>query len=236
MPSTRMGTAAVVREAFAKAAEYRAKLSLKAGKDGKKPDPPEHDPRSEALLPVLEGKLPVMVRAHRADDIETALRLAKELSFPMVLLGGAEAWKLAPRLAAAKVPVVYSPPFAQPDGMDRLQAVEDAPARLHAAGVTLALASGDAHNARNLPVFTGRAVAFGLPWDAALAAITSVPARILGIGDRAGTVEPGRQALLVLWSGDPLEASSLPRKIVIGESVLQPDSVLERNQIPWRKP
>ncbi|MFN7973716.1 MAG: amidohydrolase family protein [Acidobacteriota bacterium] len=239
MPSTRMGIAAVIRDAFEKAGEYRGKVKAyekkKQGKEGDKAEPPDFDPKSEALLAALDGKIPVVFRANRADDILTALRLAKEIGVRPILLGGAEAWKVASDLVASKTPVIYSPAGLQPDAMDRLDAVEDGAARLQNAGVLLVLATGDAHNARNLPVIAGRAVAFGLPYDAAIAAITKNPAKVYGLDDRLGTVEKGKLARLVLWSGDPLESSTRVERVISGNDVSEPSTVLERNGEPYLK-
>ena len=98
-----------------------------------------------------------------------------------------------------------------PGSFERLGATLENAARLHKAGVTFAFMTGDAHNARNIRQAAGNAVAYGLPWDAALAAMTTVPARIWGIADRYGTLEPGKDADVVVWDGDPLEVDHLPR-------------------------
>lgn len=158
----------------------------------------------EALAPVVRGELPLAVTVDRASDILAALRFADEQRLKLVLVGGAEAWMVARELAESKVPVILNPMSNLPDFESLGTTLENA-ARLAKAGATVAFASFDAHNARDLRHAAGSAVAYGMPWDAALAAVTAVPARIWGIEDRYGTLEPGKVADLVIWSGDPFE-------------------------------
>jgi imidazolonepropionase-like amidohydrolase len=168
----------------------------------------------EALVPALDGKLPVVFHVDRAADILATLTLAKELKLRPVIAGGAEAWKVAPALAAAKVPVfVY--PLQQPSSFEALGAREDNAAILHAAGVMVGLSTGETHNARKLRQEAGNAVRGGLPHEVAIAAITRVPAEALGLGARYGTLTAGKVANLVLWSGDPLEISTRVVELVI---------------------
>ncbi|MEM7482173.1 MAG: amidohydrolase family protein [Acidobacteriota bacterium] len=174
----------------------------------------------EALQPVIAGELPFAVYAHRASDIRAMLRLGTEFDLRLVLIGATEAWKVAPELAAAGVPVVLNPFDNLPASFERLGATVEAASRLHAAGVTIAFYTGDAHNARNLRQGAGNAVAYGLPWEVALAAMTSAPAEIWGLADSWGTLEPGMEADLVVWDGDPLEVTSFPEHIFIrGEEI-----------------
>jgi imidazolonepropionase-like amidohydrolase len=169
----------------------------------------------EALVPVVEGRLPLLVSVDRASDIRRVLALAAEYDLRLVVAGGAEAWRVADELAAAGVPVLIDPLDNLPSSFETLGATLDNAARLHAAGVTVALMTEDAHNARNLRQAAGNAVAHGLPPAAALAAMTSVPAAIWGLGDSYGTLTPGREADLVVWDGDPLELSSYPQAVFI---------------------
>jgi imidazolonepropionase-like amidohydrolase len=122
---------------------------------------------------------------------------------------------VARQIAEAKVPVLVNPLDDLPERFETLGATLENPARLHKAGVTIAFMTGDAHNGRNLKQGAGNAVAYGLPWDAALAAMTSVPAHIWGIADRYGTLEPGKDADVVIWSGDPLELTAFPDAVFI---------------------
>jgi imidazolonepropionase-like amidohydrolase len=169
----------------------------------------------EALAKALGRKLPVVFHVDRASDILASLALAKELDLNPVIAGGAEAWKVAPALAAAKVPVVVFPLLAGPVSFDALGARDDNAARLHAAGVKLAISTGETHNARKLRQVAGNAVRAGLPHAAGIAAITAGPAEALGMSARYGSVAPGKVANLVIWSGDPLEIGTRALRVFI---------------------
>jgi imidazolonepropionase-like amidohydrolase len=223
IPSTRMGVAAVVRDAFTKALDYRAKWAdYEAKKDakskpatGKKgsegggpPAPPDRDLKMEALLPALLGKVPVFARAHRVDDILTAVRLAEEFKLHLVISHGTEAYKVADLLASRKIPVVVGPITVQPERVETLGAIYDNAARLQRAGVVIAIQSGETLNARMLPYEAGLAVAYGLPWEQAIRAVTINPAQIFGVADRIGSLKPGLDADLIATEGDPLQPLS----------------------------
>jgi imidazolonepropionase-like amidohydrolase len=169
----------------------------------------------EALQPVVAGELPFVLGVNRASDIRAALRLAGDYGLRLVILGGAEAWMVADEIAAAGVPVLINPLQNLPDSFEILGATLENAARLHAAGVTIAFASGQTHNARNVTQHAGNAVAHGLPWDAAMAALTVAPARIWDIGDRVGRLEPGLDADVVVWDGDPLEVTTYADHVLI---------------------
>jgi imidazolonepropionase-like amidohydrolase len=158
----------------------------------------------EALQPVLNREIPLVTTVHRASDILSVLRFAHEQNIRLVIAGASEGWMVAADLAAAGVPVIINPLTNIPNFQSMAVTFENA-ARLHAANVIVAFASFDAHNSRNLKQFAGNAVSWGWPHDAALAAVTTSPARIWGIADRYGTIAPGMDADLVIWSGDPLE-------------------------------
>jgi imidazolonepropionase-like amidohydrolase len=172
-------------------------------------------PDLEALAETLDGERPVVVSVDRASDIRTALRLADEFGLKLVVAGGAEAWMEADRLAAAQVPVILDPLENLPDHFESLGATLENAARLHAAGVTVAFATGESHNARNMRQAAGNAVAYGLPWDAALAAMTLNPARIFGLEGATGSLQAGKDADLVVWDGDPLEVTSAAERVFI---------------------
>jgi imidazolonepropionase-like amidohydrolase len=165
----------------------------------------------EALAPVVRGELPLAVTVDRASDILAALRFADEQNLELILVGAAEAWMVARELAAARVPVVINPTNNLPD-FESLGATLENAARLEKAGVTVAFAS---YNARDLRHAAGEAVGYGMPWEAALAAVTVVPARIWGIADAYGTLEPGKVADLVVWSGDPFELLTTAEHVFI---------------------
>jgi imidazolonepropionase-like amidohydrolase len=165
----------------------------------------------EALLPVADGKLPLVITANRASDIFAALRLRDEEKIQIVLAGGAEAWLVRKELAAAGVPVVYQPSLMEPSGFESLHARDDGAALLHEAGVKIVLTAnaGWDESARRLRQEAGIAVAHGLPRDVALRAITLTPAEVFGKARELGSIAEGKRANLVLWSGDPLELSSV---------------------------
>jgi imidazolonepropionase-like amidohydrolase len=159
----------------------------------------------EALLPVLEGRLPLVVEAHRASDIRTALRLAEEYDLELIISGGTEAWMVRNDLARAGVPVIVKVLQNLPASFERLGARYDNAALLREAGVPVAITTGETHNARNIKQEAGNAVSYGLPYAEALRAITLSPAEIWGVADRYGSLEPGKVANVVVWNGDPLE-------------------------------
>ena len=178
----------------------------------------------EALAPVAAGELPLLVAADRASDLLAAVRFAEEEGLRLVLAGAAEGWMVADALAAAGVPVLLQPLANLPASFESLGATLANAARLHAAGVPVALMSGDSHNARNLRQDAGNAVAWGLPWHAALAAMTTVPARIWGLEGSYGRIEPGYEADVVVWDGDPLELTTYPEHVFIRGEEMPRDS------------
>ena len=178
----------------------------------------------EALLPVARGLQPLVVIVNRASDIETVLALGRELKLKLVLLGAAEGWKVAGDIAAARVPVLLNPLSNLPDSFESLGATLENAARLARAGVTIAMMTGDSHNSRNIRQAAGNAVANGLPWETALAAMTVNPARIWGLDDHYGTLEPGKDADVVLWDGDPLEVTSAAEHVFIRGIEMPEDS------------
>jgi imidazolonepropionase-like amidohydrolase len=171
----------------------------------------------EALVPVAEGRMPLIVKVDRASDIREMIALAKDEKLRIILDGAEEGWRVAAEIAAAKLPVILDPLANLPRSFAGLGATMENAARLHGAGVTIVIrtSGGAAHRARELRYGAGNAVAWGLPHAAAVAAITVNPARVFGVADRAGTIEAGRAADLVLWSGDPLEPLSQPRLILV---------------------
>ncbi len=157
----------------------------------------------------------VFVQVNRTSDIRQLLRWAQRRNVRIAITGGVEAWRLASQIAAADVPVFVDPLANLPGDFDRIGATLENAARLQAAGVRVGFSqTGDAsHNARKVRQLAGNAVANGLPWEAGLAGLTSVPAQALGIGDEIGGIAPGRRADLVLWTGDPLDVSSVAQQV-----------------------
>jgi imidazolonepropionase-like amidohydrolase len=169
----------------------------------------------DALQPVVRGEMPLVISVNRASDIEAALKLAKDYHLKLVLSDAGEGWEVAPQIAAAKVPVLVNVLNNLPSSFDVLGATLENAARLHAAGVQVAFMSGTAHDARNIKQEAGNAVAYGMPWKAALESLTVVPARIWGLADRYGTLEPGKDADVVVWDGDPLEVTTFADHVFI---------------------
>jgi imidazolonepropionase-like amidohydrolase len=145
------------------------------------------------------------VIVHRASDISDILALAREQHLRLILEGASEAWRVADAIARAHVPVVLVPVRNLPASFAQLGATLENARRLQAAGVIVAFEGNGNTRERELRYNAGNAVAVGLPWREGLAAITINPARIFGIADRVGSLEPGKDADLVIWSGDPLD-------------------------------
>ena len=169
----------------------------------------------EALQPLLAGQVPLLAEVHRASDILVMLKVAREQKLKLVVIGGAEAWQVAPQLAAAKVPVVLDVFENLPGSFESLGATMANAARLHAAGVEIAFAYAEHYNPRNAHQLAGNAVVHGLPYEVALAALTRNPARIFGQGGTLGSLEPGKVADVVVWDGDPLETSTMTTHVFV---------------------
>ncbi|HEX4606962.1 MAG TPA: amidohydrolase family protein [Urbifossiella sp.] len=214
-PNTRMAVAGLVRKAFADAKAYQTKRAA----DAKTPLNAKH----EGLLPALEGKAPVFFAAHRADDIATALRLAGEFKLRPVLALGTEAYRLIPELKAAGVPVVVHPTMQRAaDSLQTLHAFAGNAAALADAGVSVTLCTGFegyVPKTRVLRFEAAMAAANGLGHERALKAVTAEPAKLLGIADRFGTLEVGKEADLVLYDGDPFEHATHVTHTVVGGRV-----------------
>ncbi len=215
-PSTRMGMAAQLRQAFLDAQEYAQKW---AEYEKKKPDPkatpPKRDLKLEALLPYLEGKKPVVLAADEANDLETAVRLAQEFKLKFVLNHLTRTQRVLDYVASLKAPAIVGPIYEDPRDDERYDTVYRLPAELFRRGVKIAFASFDAHQARNLPYAAGFAVAFGLPYDEALKALTINPAEIWGVADKLGSLDVGKLANVVVANGDPLDVRTDVKRVFI---------------------
>lgn len=170
----------------------------------------------EALLPVVEGRMPLLVSVNRASDIRDALAMAREEKVKLILEGAGEGWRVAREIAAAKVPVLLTPIENNPVSFEMLGATLGNARRLAAAGVTIAIQGNGNHREREMRYNAGNAVANGLPWQTALAAMTINPARIFGLADRIGSLEAGKAGDIVIWDGDPLETVARPVSVLIG--------------------
>ncbi len=214
-PSTRLGTAAVIRKAFVDAQNYRQAAEYAAA-DPSRPTP-ARDLKLEALCRVLDGELPWRQHSHRADDIATALRLADEFGYRLVIDHGTEAHLLADLLAERGIPVLIGPLLTSRSKVELRNRSIANPGRLAAAGVTISIITDHPVIPINLLVVqTALAVKEGLDRDTALRAITINPAVVLGIDDRIGSITVGKDADLVLWSGDPLDVMQRAELVWIG--------------------
>src|SRR6266487_4166320 len=173
----------------------------------------------EALLPVLHGQEPLIAYANRRSDIESALRLAREFKLKLVLAGAQEGWQIAGEIAQAGVPVLVEPLDNIPS-YDALGIRYENAGLLTKAGVKVALMETDTHNSRNLRQQAGNAVAYGMTWDQVLRAVTLSPAEMFGVADRYGSLEPGKVANVVVWSGDPFEfATGVEHVLIRGKEI-----------------
>jgi imidazolonepropionase-like amidohydrolase len=223
-PSTRMGLAAQLRQAFLDAqhylqewADYEKKRSEKSDDKEKKgpPSPPKHDLKFEALLPYLQGKKTIVLAAEEPSDLEAAVNLARDFNLKFVLNHISHSQTVLDYVASLKVPVIVGPIYENPKPHERYDAVYNLPAQLYKRGVKIAFASYDAHNVRNLPYAAGYATVFGLPYDEALKAMTLNAAEIWGVGDRLGSLDAGKSANVVVASGDPLDVRTDVKQVFI---------------------
>jgi len=211
-PGTRSKQMALLRQQLVKAGEYRDRLA-KAKADAQ----PARDLELEVLVQVLDRSRPLLITAHRAQDILSALRLAQEFDVRLVLDGAAEAYLVIDALRAAGVPVILHPTMARQFG-ELENASFTTAAALHRAGIPFALQSGfEAYVPKTRVVLWEAAIAarHGLPFEAALASITRDAARILGVSDRVGTIEVGKDGDLALFDGDPFEYTTHVTAVVI---------------------
>ncbi|HVE79026.1 MAG TPA: amidohydrolase family protein [Gemmatimonadaceae bacterium] len=204
----------------------------------------------EAMIPVVQGRLPLLVQADLAADIQAALRLAREFSLKLMIAGGADAWRVADELAAARVPVLSGAMNNIPQSFATLGHRQENAALLRQRGVSVAIignAGGgeatDAFNASNIRYEAGNAVAYGMTWDDALRAVTLTPAELFGVADRIGSLQPGRDANVVVWSGDPFEFATRAEHVLIRGRELdvqtRPEQLMDRYMnldSPYRRP
>lgn len=230
-PSTRMGMAAQLRQAFIDAQDYGQKWAdydKKKGSgdksdsttsDGKKSEratAPKRDLRLEALQPYLQGKKPVVLTAEDPGDVKVALSLAHEFNLRVILGDLVYAQRILDEIAAAKLPVILGSIYTTPKNDARYDSEYSLPAELQKRGVKIAFASYDSHNARNLPYAAGYAVAYGLPYDEALKALTLYPAQIWGLDSQLGSLDVGKTANVVVANGDPLDVKTDVKHVFIG--------------------
>jgi len=217
-PSTRMGVAGVLREWLQKAKSYMEK------KERFKDQPeklPEVDIRLEALELVLKGEIPLRAHAHRADDIATAVRIAEEFGVEMSWEHATEGHRVAEWIAEKGIPAVWGPSLMARPKWEMRELSFDTPRILYEAGVKFAIQTDAVGSSiAFLPLCAGMAVKHGLPYDEALKAITITPAEILGVDDRVGSIEKGKDADLRILDGDPLELRTRVEMVIINGEIV----------------
>ncbi|MFI6291831.1 amidohydrolase [Nonomuraea sp. NPDC050790] len=212
LPSTRQGVAAVIRDAFMKAQDYRAKRAA-AADEGK---PFDRDGTMEVLVRVLDGELPWCQHTHRADDIATALRLADEFGYRVIVNHATEGHLLADVLAERRIPVIIGPLFTSRSKVELRQRSLRNPGILARAGVELAITTDHPVVPIHFLVHQATlAVKEGLDRETALRSITVNPARIMGLDDRVGALAPELDGDVVIWSGDPLDVMSRALRVFV---------------------
>lgn len=212
-PATRMATAAILRENLVKAQNYLAKLE-KAQEDPEKV--PERDLKMEILGRALKREIPVRAHAHRADDIMTALRIAKEFNLDVSIEHCTEGHKIVEELKEADVWAIVGPTISNRSKVELKELSFNTLKVLHEAGIPVAITMDHpVVPVGYMPTAAAHAVKAGLPYEEALKAITLNPAKILGIDADYGSIEVGKMADLVLWSGDPLDVQSKVEKVLI---------------------
>jgi imidazolonepropionase-like amidohydrolase len=202
LPATRLGVAAVIRDALMQAQDYRARRDQAA----RKKEPFERDPSLEVLVRVLTGELPWCQHTHRADDIATAIRLADEFGYRLVINHATEGYLLADVIAERKIPCIVGPMFTTRPKVELRNRTMANPGRLANAGVLVALTTDHPVVAIDFLVHQATfAVREGMRRDDALRSITINPATMLGFADRVGSLTKGKDGDVVIWSGDPLD-------------------------------
>ncbi|MBB5906108.1 amidohydrolase [Actinoalloteichus hymeniacidonis] len=228
-PSTRLGVAAIIREAFFKAQDYRERRDH-TRQEGK---PFERDATLEILASVLDGDLPWCQHTHRADDIATAIRLSEEFGYRLVVNHGTEGHLVADLLAEKQIPVIIGPLFTTRSKVEVRERHLRNPGILDRAGVEVAITTDHPVIPINFLVHQATlAVKEGMDRDAALRSITLNPARIMGLDDRVGSLTPGLDGDVVIWSGDPLDVMNRALQVFVdGREVLTYDEATGRQQI-----
>jgi len=175
----------------------------------------------EAMIPVVEGREVLTIIADKASELQAAIALQKEFNLKVVIAGGAEAWMLADKIAAAKIPVLTGAMNNIPGSFNTLGSRQENAAMLRKAGVQVGIignAGGgdeDMFNVRNIRYEAGNAVAYGMSWDDALRAITLAPAEIYGVAGSVGSLKAGTEGNVVIWSGDPFEFASRAEQVFV---------------------
>ena len=221
-PATRMGVALVLRKAFTEARNYREKNNAKSAEG----EPVEGHLVNQALVQVLEREIPWRQHCHRADDIATAIRVAEEFGYELVLDHGTESYLVADLVAEKGIPVLYGPMIVSRSKVEVRERTAKAPGILDRAGVQVSIITDHpVVPIEHLTTQVALAVREGMDRAAALRSVTLNPARVMGVDDRVGSLVAGKHADLVLWSGDPLDLQSRALRVWIdGRQVYRYDS------------
>jgi imidazolonepropionase-like amidohydrolase len=217
-PSTRMGLITQLRQTFLDVQDYMAKRDAAAKKDDKAF---KRDLKMEALIPYLKGERPVVIGVYESHDVETIMALAQEYHLKVILNHVTRTQEVLDKIASYHVPVIVGSIYDFPRADQRFDAVYTLPAELAKRGVQIAISSADAggpvssHSARNLPYAAGFAVAYGLPYDDGLKAITLNVAQMFGYGDKLGSLDVGKMANIVIANGDPLDVRTDVKQVYI---------------------
>jgi imidazolonepropionase-like amidohydrolase len=231
LPSTRMGSAFVIRQALTEAREYVNQWDAyeKKKESDEDAEPPKRDLKIEPLAELLRGRLTAFIECYRVDDIATALRLIDEFELKAVLVGCAEGYRLSDEIAKRKIPVIVSPLGVGPRRTEMEELSIENAAKLYESGVRVVIKSDDAlgvGSLRELPLAAALAVKGGLAREPALRSITLTAAEVLGVDDRIGSLEPGKDADIVLFDGDPLHyRTRVVRVLIDGETVFPKPSM-----------
>lgn len=214
---TRLGSWLVLREALSAAQKYAADPD----DYGMRPHDERFMPADlRALAPVLSGEQPLIISVNGSSEILNVIQLKEEFGLNVIIYGGREGWQVASELANAEIPLIIDPLANLPSQFDSLRATLFNAARLHQAGVMFGFSGPGSHHLHHMPKSAGVAVANGLPYGAALAAMTIAPATMFGLDDQLGSLEVGKTADIVVWTGDPLELNTRPSTVLINGQVM----------------
>jgi len=220
-PMTRMGEIALLRQTLIQTREYLDKKKQSRAENKESPAALPFDFKYESLLPVIKGHLPFVVRANRMDDILSALRIADEFHIKIILNHGAEAYRVADRLAAKNIPVIVGPYTENHQSFETSKALAKNAFLLYKAGVKIAFQTGSYKFFADLLNQAELAVLYGLPVEEALKALIYHPAQIFGVADRMGSLEKGKVANIVIFDGEPIQIIAKVKMVIIAGHIVE---------------